>query len=417
MKFSGTTLALIALNVAWLATLSYFVARRGATSSSRTEVQVVTNRVPVFKSTRPTIVTNVIATTNDFRWAQLEAEDYRDYVVRLRSIGCPEQTIRDIIIADVDKLLAPKMHAAGGRTNAIHYWQPIEQELWESAEQREALRQQRAVDFEKREVICELLGIDLVGERLRVLGQGDYYGERLDFLPEEKRARVRLALDQFSDEERTLLEQQAEEGNALAGSPELARVRQQKEAALAQLLTAEERKQYDLWFSSTSGAVRDSVFGMNASEEEFLKLYELRRGFARQFGESFGPNDPAWNNYQGQIRQALGDQRYLDYLRAQDSDYREIVRVTTRFKLGPDVAAQLYSYKQPAQEAQAQVDADPALTPEQKTAAFQAITEETRRAFKETLGEKAYRQLMRSTTNPLLRGMRRSATAVGGTEG
>ncbi|HWN94811.1 MAG TPA: hypothetical protein VNT99_07250 [Methylomirabilota bacterium] len=409
MKFSRSTLALIALNVAWLAALSHFLARRAATADSETPVQFVTNYVPVFKSARPAVVTNVVAATNDFRWAQLEAEDYRDYVARLRSIGCPEQTIRDIIIADVDKLLAPKLQAAGGRTNAIMYWQPIEQELWEDAEQKEALRQQRQVDFEKREVIRQLLGVDLVGERLRVQGQGDYYGDRLGFLSEEKRARVRTALDQFADEERSLLEQQAEEGNALAGSPELTRVRQQKEAALAELLTPDERKQYDLWFSPAAAMVRESVFGMKASEDEFLKLYELRQNFAAKSGEGFGPGDPSWNDYQAQVRQALGDQRYAEYARAQDSDYRELMRVTTRFKLGPEVAAQLYSYKQPVEEERTRVETDPTLTPEQKQVAFEAIADETQRAFKQALGEKAFRHFMMRSANPWLQRTRAGA--------
>ncbi len=37
-----------------------------------------------------------------FRWSQLESTDYRAYVDNLRGIGCPEQTIRDIISADLD---------------------------------------------------------------------------------------------------------------------------------------------------------------------------------------------------------------------------------------------------------------------------------------------------------------------------
>jgi hypothetical protein len=39
-----------------------------------------------------------------FRWNQLESTDYRLYIKNLRAIGCPEQTIRDIITADVDSL-------------------------------------------------------------------------------------------------------------------------------------------------------------------------------------------------------------------------------------------------------------------------------------------------------------------------
>jgi hypothetical protein len=36
-----------------------------------------------------------------FHWSQLEASDYRTYIANLRGIGCPEQTIRDIITADL----------------------------------------------------------------------------------------------------------------------------------------------------------------------------------------------------------------------------------------------------------------------------------------------------------------------------
>jgi hypothetical protein len=409
MRFSRSTLALFALNVAWLVVLSCFLVKRFDPARSATTIHYVTNYVPAFKSARQTVVTNIIEATNDFRWAQLEAEDYRAYIARLRAIGCPEQTIRDIVIADVDKLLAPKMQAATGRTNAAQYWRPIEQELWEAAEQKEALRQQRAVDFEKREVIRELLGIDLVGERLRVQGQGDYYGERLTFLPEEKRARVRMALDEFADEERVLLEQQAEEGG-LAGSDELTKLRQRKDAALAQLLSPEERAQYDLWFSPTASAVRDSVYGMNASEDEFLKLYQLRQEFVAAHGENFGPNDPAWNDYHAKIYQALGEVRYAEFARAQDPDYREMLRVVSRFKLNPELAAQLYDYKQPAEEERARVETDPNLTPQQKSAAFEAIAQETQRAFRQSLGEKAFRHFMMRSSNPWLRGVARSSS-------
>ena len=40
----------------------------------------------------------------EFRWSQLESTDYRIYIANLRRIGCPEQTVRDIITADVDTL-------------------------------------------------------------------------------------------------------------------------------------------------------------------------------------------------------------------------------------------------------------------------------------------------------------------------
>ena len=43
-----------------------------------------------------------------FQWRLLESPDYRTYIANLKAIGCPEQTIRDIIVADVDGLYAPR---------------------------------------------------------------------------------------------------------------------------------------------------------------------------------------------------------------------------------------------------------------------------------------------------------------------
>src|SRR6266436_2371542 len=44
--------------------------------------------------------------TDKLDWRSIESEDYRAYIKNLREIKCPEETIRDIIIADVNKLFA-----------------------------------------------------------------------------------------------------------------------------------------------------------------------------------------------------------------------------------------------------------------------------------------------------------------------
>lgn len=44
-----------------------------------------------------------------FHWRQLEAADYRTYIANLRSVGCPEQTVRDIISADLHTRYAPRL--------------------------------------------------------------------------------------------------------------------------------------------------------------------------------------------------------------------------------------------------------------------------------------------------------------------
>ncbi len=56
--------------------------------------------------------------TIPFRWSELESTDYRTYVSNLRRVGCPEETLGDILKADVDSVYAPRREqierAAGG---------------------------------------------------------------------------------------------------------------------------------------------------------------------------------------------------------------------------------------------------------------------------------------------------------------
>jgi hypothetical protein len=46
-----------------------------------------------------------------FSWSHIESADYGVYVANLRGIGCPEQTIRDILTADVHGAFAPRREA------------------------------------------------------------------------------------------------------------------------------------------------------------------------------------------------------------------------------------------------------------------------------------------------------------------
>ncbi|HKQ40819.1 MAG TPA: hypothetical protein VJ063_22315, partial [Verrucomicrobiae bacterium] len=102
----------------------------------------------------------VVTVTNQVTWDQLESEDYKTYIERLRSINCPEQTIRDIIIADLDKLLAPQFHAIYGRKPEVKYWESEEEELANNHDHREWARKERELDKQKRQIVKELVGVD-----------------------------------------------------------------------------------------------------------------------------------------------------------------------------------------------------------------------------------------------------------------
>ena len=56
------------------------------------------------------VVTNTVV--KQMTWETVEASSYLDYIDNLRRIDCPEETIRDIILADVNKLYKTKRRAA-----------------------------------------------------------------------------------------------------------------------------------------------------------------------------------------------------------------------------------------------------------------------------------------------------------------
>jgi hypothetical protein len=73
------------------------------------------SQVPAMESTRPVAVGSAVSASRPFRWSQLESPDYQIYIANLRGIGCPEQTVRDIVIADVHALLTPQRNELEAR--------------------------------------------------------------------------------------------------------------------------------------------------------------------------------------------------------------------------------------------------------------------------------------------------------------
>lgn len=349
----------------------------------------------------------VVVVTNQFQWAQLESEDYHEYIARLRSIGCPDATIRDIIIADLDKLLAPQIQALYGRRPELGYWHSVEEELANDVDPREVGRKSAEIEKRKREIIRELVGADLARERMLQQGEEDFYERRLSFLPEERRTQVRELLERYAAEEQKFRERELEDGEPLdAGDrARLRQLTQQREAELAKVLGPQEKAKFDLWMSPAANEVRHALYGMNATEQEFLSAYEARREFDSRWGDrdellmdpaSRAERDKDREAMEARIREKLGDERYALYQRGQDEDFHSLSALATRFKLPKDKAAEVYTYKKIAQDVRAQVLQNTALNEEQRRAALKAIAEETAGAVRASLGDRAYRHYLRT---------------------
>jgi hypothetical protein len=354
----------------------------------------------------PPSETPTAASTNTLRWAQLEAEDYPTYIARLRSIGCPEQTIRDIIIADVDKLMAPQVLALTGHTKPPKYWKADVRDS-SNLQSLERLNRIADLDVQKRGVIKDLLGIDLAAERLRQKGETDIYEERLSFLPEDKRSQVRILIEKANREEVYLREKSWRDNDELTSAEKnrLQSIQQEKDQALQQILSPAEYDQYNLWFSPSAYKVRDAFYGLDNTEAEFLSVYRLQQDFDSRWGNvqpaSLGPSekqeyDSARAQFDSDLSQLLGPERYAEIKQAQDSDYRQLAQTAADYNLPPGAVREVYALKNLALEQRSKVNTDASLTPEQKQSIFQAINQETERAVAETIGPQALKTYLHS---------------------
>jgi hypothetical protein len=322
---------------------------------------------PALKSAAPN---TAAAPASPLSWRQVESEDYRQYIVNLRSISCPEQTIRDLIIADVNKLYAARENPLKAKPKPT-----ADNPAGETAEQKlERLRQLRALQLEKRSVVKELLGIDLPLDLLPSSGSRDYHAFEVAFgiLPAEKRDAVQFLQESYWQQSDALKAKYAK-----ARTPEfVAESRQLNDSLrqeLAKVLTPPELEDYDLRTSPTAKQLSASLATyFRPTEEEFRQMFRAQRGYEDAIGrlstaptQAAQPVDPAdrqalaqqraaerqaldqarssaLNQMNEQLKTALGEERYTEYQRSQDRTYDLLARLGLRYGLPQETVLQAY---------------------------------------------------------------------------
>lgn len=378
----------------------YFVKDRPAPQAGAAQI-VVTNfsptpppRTPEARAVR---VENV--TTNAFSWANVESADYRDYIAKLRAIGCPEETVRDIIIADVSKLYAGRVASLYPSGKDFKFWAVDDNK--KRNEERERAQKRRELEREKSALIKELIGVDLETEMARWSGRPDDSDWRYGFLSAERQEQLKALQDKYRDLERAAWGENG--GNDPEARARLAAVRAQREAEMAQLLGPQDYQEYQLRNSWTARNMRENLASFQPTEEEFRKVFELRKAYDDQLGLTREGGDAqareqrqlAQQQLEEQIRATLGEDRYRQYQLAQDDRYRELYDFGQRNNLPQETVQNVYDMRRTAETMRRQVESDRTLSPEQRTAALSVLANETRASISTALGEQAWKEYQR----------------------
>lgn len=268
---------------------------------------------------RDRIVTNVIAVAPAPRlldWHTVESDDYKRYIANLRAIGCPDKTIRDVIVADVNDLYRQRYREIYPPTNRVEYWKPGNPmaNLYDETK----IAKEQELRKEKGDVLRTLLGSNYNDEQDASTIQLDSFNERLlNFLTPEKRTSMKELEDKFAVK---LMQTYKDTWRGNEGPADA--VKADKDEAILQILTPEEKLEYDLRRSDTAMFLRLGLGKFDVSEEEFRAMFSSLKSFLSDadkmaFGAVIrGQPDPrpdsavARKEFQSSLKASLGEERF-----------------------------------------------------------------------------------------------------------
>ena len=330
-----------------------------------------------------------------FDWRAVESADYRAYIANLRAIGCPEETIRDIILADVNKLFAERGRTKAG-TNRFEYWKPgsaVSRVITE-----EFVKEQAQVALEKKALLKELLGTDM-SDKPDLSGGLPAYEKMLDFLPPEKWGQTMevelLFAGQTASGVRDLLN---------GDFTPLKRSLAEKETLLGQMLTPEEKAQYDARLSYTAVSMQNRLGEFTPTEQEYRDMVRLQK----QYDDNYGPlslaasgrdvsqeRAAAQKELDTQTRAVLGDERYQEYRHEQNWQRSSLRNVAQEYAIPKQSAFQVFDLTDVAGAQADKIRADAQLSQDQKQAALNAVRAQTQTAVAEAIGQPALEAYMK----------------------
>ncbi len=315
-------------------------------------------------------------------WSELESTNYATYIGNLRAIGCPEATICDIIVADVNQIYTGKRAAESARID-MSWWRADASQLAAQA----LLEVSQRLDAERRDLLESLLGPGWeqcgsdTADPARVRLAGPVLGQ----LPPE----TRRAVEEIAARAALRMQKHLAQGENQPGDPvELAHLRQQTRAELGRVLTPAQLEEYLLRYSETAAGLRSLLgsSGLSVTAEEFRHLFRSRDTLDQQPGGGADLKrrelESSWDL---SLKQTLGAERYLQYQLAQDPVYR-----TTRAGLADlgapvSVLPPVYEVNRLAAATRQRIESDRTLTAQERELAIRHVEEERAKSVQRIL--------------------------------
>lgn len=352
-------------------------------SSAEPEVIYVTNKVAA-----PT------GSGKSFNWELVESSDYREYIDNLRAIGCPEETIRDIIMADVGKLFDERAKAKRAEEKPYEFWKTGN--MFAEMFKKEHLEEQQAAQAEKKDLLKALLGED-IPVKPDMNAMFNPFERALGYLSDEKQAKV---MEEFQSLQVVAAEKFGSGQPDRKDLEEILTLRKGMDDRLKSILSPDEFERYQFTLSDTANMMRAQLHGFEPNEKEFRDIFAMKQEFSDNWGPygQMGLNSEERKEYKEaekalneQIKGLLGDDRYGDYEMVQNHEFKNFYRLAERGGQGREEAAAAVDIKKEAQKAAREIQGNRDLTWDQKLAALEPIQSATQEELSKLFGEQMER--------------------------
>jgi hypothetical protein len=324
-----------------------------------------------------------------FHWAQVESEDYRQYIANLRTLDCPERLIRDLIVADLDALYEARRGAL--KPVRLPPWAGADRHAAADAQYRAALG---SLAEEQRAVTTELLGFPWRPEAIEAFHREELVGILLGYLPTEPALQV-MSLPEIYEERSRAIQERANHILLPEERAELGAVADEFESRLAAVLTPAQFEELmlrlqvviaivkdqhleaaDLTAAQAREVARVSRLWVDLIREEFINVREVPEE-ERQRREA---------EAEVALAKALGTEKAADVKRARDERFRQTLDFARERNLPRQTAVEAYELRRAAEEQAEQVRADRQLDPEARQARLEELQAVTGAALARVIG-------------------------------
>ena len=307
-----------------------------------------------------------------FDWSQIESEDFLVYAANLRALGCPEETVRDILSAEINDLYVHRRQELL-RPFQSRFWDLMAQGDLHDLLPKEAREGVDALDEEKEALLKKVFRATPLEEKNPATTE--YETLLADNLSPEKVQRLRDMAEKFNrlrDEIQSGALPQAEKQKKIAALNEQAAVAQKS------VLSSEELEEFNLRKSPFAQQLQN-LYGFQASEEELRALARLK----------LDETPKAKQNADGEIKKLLGEKRFSEYERSTNLVFQQIYRIGRRYELSSDAIARTYELTHSIRREAHAVRDNPNFSQVERELAFETIRQSARRGMVANLGERA----------------------------